>query len=108
MEKEHKLIRIVPRIITWMRKLRIYPRLFLIFFFILISSTAFIILFNQKTYSRELERNTIRYQNVLMKNAMFKLRQEKEDIELGIFSVTQNEQLLGAVPGEQPARRSGG
>ncbi len=97
MKNQHKPNRLVRGVVTWMRKLRIYPRLFLIFSCILIVSTAFIILFNQKTYSRELERNTIEYQAVLMKNAMYKLLQEKEDIELGIFAVTQNEQLLKAV-----------
>lgn len=97
MKNQHKPNRVVRRIVTWMRKLRIYPRLFLIFSCILIASTAFIILFNQTTYSRELERNTIQYQAVLMKNAMYKLLQEKEAVELGVFSVTQNESLLKAV-----------
>lgn len=109
MKNQHKPNRVVRRIVSWMRKLRIYPRLFLIFSCILIVSTAFIILFNQTTYSRELERNTIQYQAVLMKNAMYKLLQEKEAVELGVFSVTQNESLLKAVKenGQLQAEKQG-
>ncbi len=75
---EHKMNRFTRKMVSLLRKLNIYPRLFLMFCCLMIASTAFITLFNQTSYSRELESNTVKYQAVLVQNAMLKLQHRKK------------------------------
>ena len=93
----HKPGRVTRRLMSWLRKLNIFPRLFLVFCALLISSTAFITLFNQASYTRELESNTVKYLSALTQNANFKMQQAKESIEKGMTLFTQNESILNAL-----------
>lgn len=93
----HKPGRVTRRLMSWLRKLNIFPRLFLVFCTLLIASTAFITFFNQTSYTRELESNTVNYLSALMQNANFKMQQEKENFEQGMTLFTQNESILNAL-----------
>lgn len=68
-------------IVSWLRKLPLYPRLLLIFCSLLIFSTGSITLFNQAGYTRELENSAVQYREVLVRNALYKLQQQKESLE---------------------------
>lgn len=93
----HKPGRLTRRIMNWLRKLNIFPRLFLVFCALLIASTAFITFFNQESYARELESNTVKYLSVLVQNANFQMQQEKENLEQGMALFTHNESILSAL-----------
>lgn len=80
-----------------LRRLNLYPRLLLIFCCLLIASTAFITLFNQASYARELESSTVKYRSALVQNAMYKLQQQKEGIEENLSAVLRSENVLRAV-----------
>ncbi len=96
MKENHKPSRFTRKIITALRKLNIYPRLVLIFCCLLILSTGFITFFNQTGYARELESNTVKYQSVLVQNAMYKLHQEQENVERNVAEFILNEKVRGA------------
>ncbi len=85
------------KLVSKLRKLNIFPRLFLVFCALLFASTAFITVFNQASYSREVENNTVKYLSVLVQNANFKLQQEKEKFEQGMRAFTYNESMLSAI-----------
>lgn len=94
---KHKPNRLTRRMINVLRKLNIYPRLVLMFCCLLILSTGFITIFNQIGYARELESNTVKYQSVLVQNAMYKLHQEQESIERAVTDFILNEKVRGAI-----------
>lgn len=89
--------RISRRIIARLRKLHIFPRLLLVFCVLLLSSTLFITLLNQRNFAREIESTTMDYLSLLVQNAAYKLAQEAERFEEGMALFTQNEALLQAV-----------
>lgn len=93
----HKPGRLTRKLMNGLRKLNIFPRLFLVFCALLITSTAFITFFNQTSYARDLEGNTVKYLSVLVQNANFKLQQEKETFEQGMTLFTRNESILSAL-----------
>ena len=84
-------------IVSWLRKLPLYPRLLLIFCSLLIFSTGSITLFNQAGYTRELENSAVQYRAVLVRNALYKLQQQKESLEDVLEPLLQNQTLLTAL-----------
>ncbi|MEG2687348.1 MAG: HAMP domain-containing protein, partial [Christensenellaceae bacterium] len=89
------------RIISQLRKLNLYPRLLLMFCCLLIASTAFITSFNQAAYARDLENSVVQYRSAMVQNAMFKLQQQKVDIEQNLISFFQDETVLQALYANQ-------
>ena len=89
--------RIRRRIIAGLRKLHIFPRLLVVFCVLLLSSTLFITLINQRNFAKEIESTTADYLSMLVQNAAYKLAKEAERLEEGMTLFTQNEQLLQAV-----------
>lgn len=88
---------ITKTMIARLRRMKIFPRLLMVFCVLLIASILFITLFNQASYGKELESNVSRYLGVLAENAAMKLGQEKDRYENFLLSVTQNEALFKMV-----------
>ncbi len=89
---------------TQLRRLKLYPRLLVIFSCLLIVSTVFIMLFNQASYARELEGSTVKYRSALVQNALYKLHQQKESMEESLSAVLRSESVLHAVKENQDLR----
>ncbi len=88
--------KITKTMIARLRRMKIFPRLLLVFCALLITSTLFITLFNQASYGRELETNVSRYLGVLSENAAMKLGKEKNRFEDFLLEITKDEALFEA------------
>lgn len=82
----------VRRIITYLRKTGIFMRLVLVFIVLVVLSTVFITIFNQRQYTEEVRSNTKENLTLMMENAFFKLNEEKVQIEriINQFAANQN------------------
>ena len=65
--------RLTRRLIAALRKLRVFPRLLLVFCTLLIASTLFISLLNQGNFAREIESTTVDYLSLLVQNSAYRL-----------------------------------
>lgn len=89
--------RLTRRLIAALRKLRVFPRLLLVFCTLLIASTLFISLLNQGNFAREIESTTVDYLSLLVQNAAYRLEQETTRMENVMGSFTQDDAVMRAV-----------
>lgn len=87
----------VRRIISYLRKTGIFMRLMLVFIILVVLSTFFISIFNQKQYTEEVRSNTIKNLTLMMENAFFKLNEEKKQIEQISNQFALNENLISCI-----------
>lgn len=89
--------RLTKRIISQLRKLNIFPRIFLLFCTILIVSTGFITILNQTSHTKEIEANKIQELATLAQRDELVLNQEKGRLEDSMDQFLANDQILDAL-----------
>lgn len=84
-------------LINRLRKLNIFPRIFLLFCIFLIVSTGFITILNQISYTNEIEKNQIQKLSTLAQRDSLVLNQEKVRLENSMEQFLGNTQILNAL-----------
>lgn len=72
-------------------------RLVLVFIVLVVLSTVFITIFNQRQYTDEVRSNTVENLTLLMENAFYKLYEEKAQIERAINQFSLNEHVIACL-----------
>ncbi len=97
MNTNRKFHVINKRIITHLRKLNIFPRIFLFFCMFLIVSTGFITFLNQNSYTNEIEKNKNQELATLAQRDSLVLNQAKVHLENSMEEFIGNHRVLEAL-----------
>ena len=97
MTTSRKHQRMTNRIISQLRKLNIFPRIFLLFCSFLILSTGFITVLNQISHTREMEKSNIQELSTLAQRDGLVLEQEKLHLENSMEEFVGNAQVVEAL-----------
>ena len=88
------------RLINLMRTVPIFPRLLSVFCVLLVLSTLFITLINQRHFGREAERTALDTLKLTTRNAAYKLDQETTRIQEALALLLRDERLMARLEGE--------
>lgn len=97
MHIDRKLHVITRWMISQLRKLNIFPRIFLVFCTFLIVSTGFITFLNQNSYTKEIEKNKRQELSTLAQRDSLVLNQEKARLEDSMEEFIGNPRVLEAL-----------
>lgn len=100
--------RLTRWIISRLRKLNLFPRIFLVFCTCLLLATLVITIFSQVSYTKELENTKISQLSALAQSAMLALNQEKRALEDGMEPFLRSSEILSLLERRQrmsPAAR---
>ena len=89
--------RIQRRLISQLRKLNIFPRIFLLFCIFLILSTGFITILNQISHTREMEKSKIQELSTLAQRDGLVLEQERLQLENSMDEFAGDPRVLEAL-----------
>lgn len=94
MDSNPKECRSTKWLISHLRRLNLFPRIFLIFCTCLLLSTIIITIFSQATYSSEIENNKISELSAFSQSAMLALKQELSFFEDSMEPFMRNAEIL--------------
>ncbi|MHC5269125.1 cache domain-containing sensor histidine kinase [Enterococcus sp. LJL98] len=89
------------------RKMTIFPRLFLFFSALLIIPTVFITFFNQYYYGKQAQSEHTRYSSILVQNASYKVEEQLANYEKIMLRLLSDQAVLNAVKENQSLIQGG-